>query len=349
MPIYFLNILKIRQNLINIYILNFLIVLFLLSGCISSSFKAKKNSKIDNSSISTTIFGGSPEIYSEAIKQSEKATKELEKLKKDRSLSATAKRILAEAEEAKEQGNNKIYLTKIQEYRQILNDEPIKRAAEAWILEGRVLFSQLRIKEAQNAVEEAIKLDSNNPKYLLILTDYLQWNGKYQRMKEVSQEAISLINNQESKNEILLAEGLSSIGRAYLLEGNYNSAINPLQKSLEIRKKLFREEHPDIATSLNDLALLYNSQGRYSKAEPLYLEALELQKKLLGEEHPDVATSLNNLAGLHKSQGRYTEAEPLYLEALAITEKTLGKNHPTTIKIRNNYQQLINKKSLENS
>ncbi len=118
-----------------------------------------------------TNIGVSPELYGEAIKQREKAQEELRQLKKDRSLNATVKRVLAEAEEAQEQGNDQLYLKKIQEYRQILNDEPIKRAAEAWVLEGRVLFSQLKLKEAQNAIEEAIKLDSTNPEYLLTFAE----------------------------------------------------------------------------------------------------------------------------------------------------------------------------------
>ena len=80
-------------------------------------------------------IGVSPELYAEAIKQGEEAKRKLKELERDRSLSATAKRILAEAEEAEENGDNKLYLEKIQEYSRILNDEPIKRAAEAKILE----------------------------------------------------------------------------------------------------------------------------------------------------------------------------------------------------------------------
>ena len=336
--IWFFNLLKIIQKLINTSILNFIILLFLLPGCLSSNIKADRNSEIRDSyqSQSLTIIGVSPEIYREAIKQGEEATKELKKLKKDRSLNATAKRVLAEADEAKEQGNNKLYLEKIQEYRQILTDEPIKRAAEAYVLEGRVLFSQLQLEEAQNAIEQAIKLNPNNSEYLLIFADYLQWNGKYQKMLEVSQQAISIIKNQESRDEILIADGFSSIGKAYLLKGNYNLATNPLQKSLEIRKKELGEEHPDIADSLNSLAILYESQGRYSEAEILYLQALEISKKTLGEEHPDTAGSLNNLAILYESQGRYSETEPLYLQALEIRKKQLGEEHPDIADSLNN-------------
>ncbi|MGK7897540.1 MAG: tetratricopeptide repeat protein, partial [Xenococcus sp. (in: cyanobacteria)] len=314
----------------NISVLSFIVLLLVLSGCQSSSIDADNDSEISNVSQDNdiTIFGVSPDVYAEAEKQAQEAQQKLEKLRRDRSLNATAKRVLAEADEAREQGDNQRYLEKIQEYRQILNDEPIKRAAEAWVLEGRVLFSQLKVKEAQNAIEEAIKLDSTNPKYVLTLAVYLRWNGKYQRMIEVSEEAISLIENQESENKILLAASLSILGKAHLYGGNYDLASNTLQQSLELFKKLLGEEHSFVAVSLNNLALLYYEQGRYEEAEPLFLQALGLYKKVLGEEYPDVGTSLNNLALLYKEQGRYEEAEPLFLQSLELRKKLLGEEHP---------------------
>ncbi|MGK7934774.1 MAG: tetratricopeptide repeat protein [Xenococcaceae cyanobacterium] len=240
-------------------VINMVIALFLLVGCQTQTVESKDGSSVKDSAQrqSITVFGASPELLAEAEKEKEKAKEELQTLKKDRSLSGTAKRILAEAEEAEEQGDNKRYLSKIQEYRKLLNDEPIKRAAESWILEGRVLFSQLKLKEAQQAIEKAVQLDSANPEYLLILAEYMEWNGEYKRMLEVSLKAMSRIKSQESLEESVLVDGYSSLGRAYLLTGDYKSAVEPLQKSLELRKKLLGEEHPSVALSINNLAELY--------------------------------------------------------------------------------------------
>ena len=239
------------QKFINISTLTYLILLILLIGCSNPKQKieASNESTINNpiQIQDTTIFGISLRLHEKAIELREKAEQEreklreeLEKIKRDGSLSATAKRVLAEAEEAEEKGNKKLALAKIKEYRKIVENESNiinKKLAEAWILEGRTLFSQLKLEEAKNAIEEAIKLNSNNPKYLLTLADYLEWNGKYQKMIETSQKAILIIKNKKPIDKILLAEGLSSIGIGYTNKGNYNLATNPLQKSLEIKKK----------------------------------------------------------------------------------------------------------------
>ena len=287
---------------INLSVLSGVIALLLLMGC--QTIESNDGSSVKDSSqkqdFALIRTGVSPELHEQAVKEGEKAKEEVQQLKKDQSLSATAKRILAEAEEAEEQGDQELYLAKVQEYRRILNDEPIKRAAESWALEGRVLFSQLRLKEAQQALEEAVKLDDRNPEYLLTLADYLQWNGDYQAMEKVSLKAVSAIENEEPTDEELLSEAYSWLGLAYLDGGKYSLAYNFLQQSLEMNKSLLGEDNPYVAKSLNNLALLYHSQGRYDEAEPLYLQALKISENALGKNHPNTNTIRENYEQMKK-------------------------------------------------
>lgn len=316
---------------INLATLSSLIALLLLTGC--QTITSKDGSSVEDAAQkqdwALIRTGVPPELHEQAVEEGEKAKQELQQLKQDGSLSATAKRILAEAEEAEEQGDQELYLAKIQEYRRIITDEPLKRAAESYELEARVLFSQLRLEEAQQTIEEAVNLDSSNPNYLLILANYLLWNGDYQTMEEVSLQAVALTEKAKLGGEELLPTAYSYLGSAYLYRGEYSKAHNFLQQSLAMNKKLLGQEHPYVATSLNNLALLYKKQGKYEQAEPLYQQALAIREKLLGEEHPDVAISLNNLAGLYYSQRKYEQAEPLFLEALAMKKKLLGEQHPS--------------------
>ena len=74
-----LTLFKKIQKIINVSTLNSLILLSLLLACQSQSIKSENKSEIRDSSQSQslTIFGVSPEIYGEAIKQGEEATKKL--------------------------------------------------------------------------------------------------------------------------------------------------------------------------------------------------------------------------------------------------------------------------------
>jgi len=327
---------KMMKKLKNASVLFLIVGSLLFSGYSSVKAEIKDDSKSENISQKATISGVDPDLRNEAIKKGEEASKKIDSLKKDGSLSTTAKRILDKADEANQQGNNELYLDKIREYDQILDDESIKKQVESKILLARVLFSQFQLKEAQRVLEEAVVLDPKNIESKLELAENLRWNGEYRRMEKVSLEAIELIEAQESVDERLLSIGLNRLGRAYVLGGQYDLAVGPLEEALELGKKLLGEEHHDVATSLNNLAALYESQGRYSEAETLYKQSLELSKKLLGEEHHDVATGLNNLAALYESQGRYSEAEPLYLQSLELRKQILGEEHPSVATSLNN-------------
>ncbi|MEH1816742.1 MAG: tetratricopeptide repeat protein [Nostoc sp.] len=114
----------------------------------------------------------------------------------------------------------------------------------------------------------------------------------------------------------------------YRSQGLYNQAIPWSEQCLEITKKRFGEEHPDVANRLNDIASLYKYQGRYDEAERYYIEALALLRHQLREkEHPFVVSILNNLASLYRYQGRYNEAETLLLEALALSPQLVEEEY----------------------
>ena len=66
----------------------------------------------------------------------------------------------------------------------------------------------------------------------------------------------------------------------YDILGEYNQAKELQEKALIIRKKIFGEDHADVATSYNGLALVYNSLGEYNQAKELHEKALMIRERL---------------------------------------------------------------------
>ena len=75
--------------------------------------------------------------------------------------------------------------------------------------------------------------------------------------------------------------------------GEYSQAKELLEKALTIRKKIFGEDHADIATSYNGLAIVYNSEGEHNQAKEFLEKALTIRQKIFGEDHVDIATTYN--------------------------------------------------------
>ena len=76
-------------------------------------------------------------------------------------------------------------------------------------------------------------------------------------------------------------------------------------------KRIFGEDHADLASSYNNLAEVYYSLGEYSQAKELHEKALTIRKKIFGEDHADLASSYNNLASVYNCLGKYNQAKEL--------------------------------------
>ena len=71
----------------------------------------------------------------------------------------------------------------------------------------------------------------------------------------------------------------------------YNQAKERHEKALMIWKKIFGEDHANVAASYNNLALVYKRLKEYNQAKELHEKALIIRKKIFGEDHANVATS----------------------------------------------------------
>ena len=135
---------------------------------------------------------------------------------------------------------------------------------------------------------------------------------------------------------------LNVTGEVYHRLGEYNQAKELHEKALIIRKKIFGEDHADVATSYNNLALVHKCLGEYNQAKELYEKALIIYKKIFGEDHAYVATSYNNLASVYNSLGEYNQAKELHQKALMFSKKIFGEDHAYVATSYNNLASVYN-------
>ncbi|KAJ5902117.1 P-loop containing nucleoside triphosphate hydrolase protein [Penicillium taxi] len=139
---------------------------------------------------------------------------------------------------------------------------------------------------------------------------------------------------QKPKTEIQLEEWASLLHEAgwfALKKGNFPDSEKMAQKSTEVRKELFGQEHPDTLNSTANLASTYRNQGRWNEAEKLEVQVMNTRKQVLGPEHPDTLSSMANLALTYWNQGRWNEAEKLNVQVMNTQKQVLGPEHPNTL------------------
>ena len=82
--------------------------------------------------------------------------------------------------------------------------------------------------------------------------------------------------------------------------GQYNQAKELQEKALIISKKIFGEDHADVATIYNNLALVYERLWEYNQAKELHEKALTITKQIFGEDHKYVERIRGELALVNK-------------------------------------------------
>ena len=171
-------------------------------------------------------------------------------------------------------------------------------------------------------------------------------NSYYFFARKVVGLARNLLEGIDETNSRALARKariFNTSGLVYWRLGEHNQAKELQEKAIVIRKKIFGEDHADVATSYNDLALVYDSLGEYNQAKELHGKAVIIYKRIFGEDHADVATSYNNLALLYNRLGEYNQAKELHEKAVMIYKTIFGEDHANVATSYNNLALLYNR------
>jgi len=124
------------------------------------------------------------------------------------------------------------------------------------------------------------------------------------------------------EEEDVYAALAGTLGRVYFLIGEYDVALQLLEESLAILRRLHGEDHLDVAVAKERLAGALAKRGRKTEAEQLMREALRTMRDLGSK--PGLESVTHNLAELLLGSGRYAEAEALFRESIAIRRTLFG-------------------------
>ncbi len=152
----------------------------------------------------------------------------------------------------------------------------------------------------------------------------------------------SILEQFSTEKNASIATLQDSLCNLYYALGQYNKALKLQQITLNTKKEILGDKHPDTAFSYNYLANIYDALGKYSETLKLYEKALAINLETLGKRHKDTAATYSNIARVYDSQGNYLKALALYQRALLIEEEVLGEKHPSTAISYNNIAGVYN-------
>jgi non-specific serine/threonine protein kinase/serine/threonine-protein kinase len=142
--------------------------------------------------------------------------------------------------------------------------------------------------------------------------------------EEILDRAAQRIQTELAGEPLMQAQVLSAVGRAYQGTGRPDAARRLFDKSLNLRRDLLGEDHPEVALSMSQLGEVLFQIGEYEQARRLHEQALDFRREFYGPDHQTVAWSLHSLGVISWRASELETARSLLRQSLEIEERIFG-------------------------
>ncbi|MDX2132704.1 MAG: serine/threonine-protein kinase [Planctomycetota bacterium] len=154
--------------------------------------------------------------------------------------------------------------------------------------------------------------------------------GEYGKARAQQQRVLEIYDARDEHDTDARAEAIHNLAATLWWEGSYSQAETLYTRSLNMRRRLHRGDHPDVAMSLTHLAACRLRMGRLPEATQLYAEALDMRQRLYKGPHEEVAQALNNVAKCELDAEAFERAEVLFRRALDMIVSLRGEQYAGT-------------------
>ena len=175
-------------------------------------------------------------------------------------------------------------------------------------------------------------------------------NGKLQEAIYSAIKAIELSKKDFGRDHFYTATLIENLGIIQYESLMYKNAEKSFEEVLEIRKKILKTDHTDIAEALNFIALSNRKLLKYNKALNYHNEALLVMSRIITKSNPNAMNEQNRKGAMYRASAMHTRAliavknndidsaVGLLKTSSRIFYNTLGKDKKQLIE---SYQELI--------
>ena len=189
------------------------------------------------------------------------------------------------------------------------------------VIQSRALATQR--DRAQIEAEKATQV----AQFLVDLFDNADPNenqGEPVSIEEILKKGAENIENDLVDQPEVQSTILEHLGRVHNRLGLLDASTELYLRSLELNRKLYGDNSPEVAYVQTSLAENYIERGRLDEADSLLTLSLATQRARLDPRHKDIAATLNGLGGIAYRRGEFEAAEKYLDESVTIWTANQG-------------------------
>ena len=130
-------------------------------------------------------------------------------------------------------------------------------------------------------------------------------------------------SNSQNTLQISTADSTKDIelyrkGRMADIQGDYKSSLNFFHQQLELREKLYGNDHYKLASLYMYIGIENKNLGRLNEAIESYLYAEKIYIDSLGKDHTRLGYLYTNLGNIYKQKGNFSDALKYHQQSLIV-------------------------------
>ncbi|CAF4999990.1 unnamed protein product, partial [Rotaria sp. Silwood1] len=203
----------------------------------------------------------------------------------------------------------------------IFHIENFSQQDDIWICQMKL--SSRNHPDLKNIFEQIQKEDGDIEKDLISFGNFLARIGQYDNAEKYYKHIL----NELPSNHLDIHIVYRNLGNVAYIKNNYDQSLEYHLKSLEIKKRLFKNDDSNIADSYNCLGIVYFNKNNYKQAINSYEKALKILNSTSDNDHSKIAACLNNISLVYRTEQNYSKALEYYKKVLDIEKKYLSEDH----------------------
>jgi len=191
-----------------------------------------------------------------------------------------------------------------------------------------------KMKEAENFGRDALAmakrhLPANHPEVANAESAFgqvLVAEGNYTAAIPVLEEAYR-VQSAPGAPVADLGTTMTELANAEFYTGHYVQSDTLNRHILEMDRKAFGPNHPNVAEDLINLGAIQYEWGHYAEAENYDRQALQIGQAWWGKDHPEASSFMTLLGRSLVAEGKLDEASDILQQALRIQERVYGREN----------------------
>lgn len=198
-------------------------------------------------------------------------------------------------------------------------------------LSAKDLYNKsLRIKEA---LPDSFTVTSRSGTYVNVGTAYHRL-GFLVEAENMHHRGLQLLEEHQKNNHRTASIAHSMLAMVLMEKRDYQSAIDHLHKSLDIKLSVSHVDSLLLAQTLMNIGLAHFYKKDLEEAQHYYEQVVQIQTVRLGDLHPSMANIYLNLGALYQSQEQYDLALSYYER---VEQIFLQQGNTSHLRLANNF------------